>query len=138
MVHTASVLPVVVWVLSALACVVVVLTRVRLGAAESGGKKTSRLALTLHTVTGAVAAVLWVTYLVTGQAVVGFVGLVLWWVTVLAGLALLMRWMPARGRHASTDEEDDWARGPGLSALAHVGLLLGVLVFTFAFATSAL
>lgn len=131
-------LPVVVWVLSALACVVVVLTRVRLGAADSGGKKVSPVALTVHTAAGVVAAVLWVSYLVLGHAVVGFTGLVLWWVTVLAGLGLLLRWMPARGKHASTEDEDEWARGPGLSALAHVGLLLGVLVFTYAFATSAL
>ena len=50
---------------------------------------------------------------------------------------LLVRWIPSRGRHASNAIEDTWSEGPGLSVLAHVGLLVGVLVFTFAYLTSA-
>lgn len=139
MVQTARVSPLVLYVLSALACVVVVLTRVRLGARESsGGKKASPLALNVHTVAGALAALTWTFHLVLDRPVVGFVGLALWWATTIAGLALLVRWMPSHGRHASDDDEDEWASGPGLSLLAHLGLLVGVCVFSFAFATGSL
>ena len=123
-----------VWVLTALGGVVVVLTRVRLGARDSAGKKVSPLALTVHTVAGALAVVSWTIALVTGSVTVGFGGLVLWWVTAVAGLALMLRWAPSRGRHADDEAEDAWGAGPGLSVLAHVGMVLGVLVFTYAYA----
>lgn len=126
---------IIVWVLSALAFVVVALTRVRLGSADSGGgKKVSRAALNVHTAAGALAVVVWTAFLVLGRDALGMAGLALWWVTVFAGLALLLRWLPSHGRHASHDDEDDWAEGPGLSMLAHLGLLVGVSVFTWAFA----
>jgi len=126
---------IIVWVLSALAVVVVALTRVRLGSSTSGGgKKVSRLALNVHTTAGVLAVLVWTAFLVTTRDLLGMVGLLLWWVTVFAGLALLMRWLPSHGRHASHDDEDDWAEGPGLSMLAHLGLLLGVGVFTWAYA----
>ena len=32
---------------------------------------------------------------------------------------------------------DSWSNGPWLSMLAHVGLLVGVLVFTYAYLTAA-
>ena len=131
--HTATV-SVFVWVLTALGCVVVVLTRVRLGARNSGGRRVSPLALAVHTSAGALAVVSWTVALVTGSPTVGFVGLTLWWVTTVAGLALLLRWAPSRGRHADDEPEDAWVAGRGLSVLAHVGMLLGVLVFTYAYA----
>lgn len=133
---------VIVWVLSLLAAVVVVLTRVRLGREqEDGTRAVSRSILNVHTVFGVLAVVVWTTFLVfpadnaLGDDLIGLGGLALWWVTVFAGLALLLRWLPSRGRHTSSVSEDEWAEGPGLSLLAHVGLLLGVLVFTWAFAT---
>jgi hypothetical protein len=59
------------------------------------------------------------------------VSLACWWLTAIAGLLILLRWLPSRGRHASVGGEDNWSDGPGLSVLAHVGMLVGVLVFTW-------
>jgi hypothetical protein len=120
-------------VLTVLAAVVVVLTRVRLS--RNGGEAAGRLAIPMsllntHTVAGAVALLTWVVFLINGADALGWVGLVLWWVTVVAGLLILARWMPARGRHSSGPVADTWGEGPGLSILAHVGLLVGVGIFT--------
>jgi hypothetical protein len=45
--------------------------------------------------------------------------------------------MPARGKHASSAATDSWSNGPWLSVLAHLGLVTGVLVFTYAYVTAA-
>ena len=47
--------------------------------------------------------------------------------TAVAGLLILVRWLPSRGKHAAEAREDTWSEGPGLSILAHVGMLVGVL-----------
>ena len=57
--------------------------------------------------------------------------------TTIVGLLVLARWLPARGKHAQPAEIDSWSKGPWLSMLAHLGLLVGVLVFTYAYLTSA-
>ncbi len=120
-------------VLTVLAAVVVVLTRVRMS--RNDGEAAGRLSipkdlLNTHTVAGVLALLTWTAFLVTGTTVVGWIGLVLWWVTVVAGLLILARWMPARGRHSSGPVADTWGEGPALSILAHVGLLVGVGIFT--------
>jgi len=51
------------------------------------------------------------------------------------GLLILLRWVPSRGKHASDSADDSWSEGPGLSILAHVGMLVGVCVFTWFYAT---
>ena len=136
-------LQVVVYVLTALAAVVVVLTRLRLRNDEGAGRhQVGSGLLNLHTVAGTLALLAWVAFLVGGEdaswtGLVGIVALGFWWVTVMAGLLLLVRWLPSRGRHASGGVEDSWSEGPGLSVLAHVGLLVGVLVFSYAYLTSA-
>ncbi|MGA9748335.1 MAG: hypothetical protein WBQ50_12835 [Nocardioides sp.] len=118
-------------VLSALAAVVVVLTRVRLGRDEGAGRLSIPPALlNTHTAAGVPAVILWGIYLVTDEAVLGWLGLLFWWVTVVAGLLILARWVPAKGRHSSAPKADTWGEGPGLSVLAHLGLLFGVLIFT--------
>lgn len=135
----------VVYVLTALAAVVVVLTHVRLAGdrAGAGNFRMGRGLVNAHTVAGVIALVVWVTFLVAdekttaGGSLVGIVALLFWWVTALLGLLLLMRWLPARGKHADSRAEDTWSEGPGLSLLAHVGLLIGVCVFTAAYLTSA-
>jgi hypothetical protein len=129
------------WVLTILAAVVVALTRVRL--ARDDGEAAGRLSipkgiLNMHTIAGVPAVVAWVVYLVTGIDWLGWVGLLLWWVTVIAGLLILARWLPARGRHSSGPATDTWGEGPGLSVLAHVGLLVGVVIFTVFLATGEL
>lgn len=133
---------VVVYILTALAAVVVVLTRLRLGRGGGGAGRVSVGSglLNVHTVAGALALVVWVVYLVAsddtplGGEVAGIVAIALWWVVTIAGLLILVRWLPSKGRHATTGSQDSWSEGPGLSVLAHGGMFVGVLVFTFAYA----
>lgn len=141
-------LPWIVYVLTVLAGVVVVLTRIRLGgdSAAAGRLQISRGLLNTHTVAGLAALMTWTIYLVTdllnaddepGNKVIGIAGLALFWVTAIVGLMILVRWMPSQGKHAASAIEDTWSEGPGLSILAHVGMLVGVCVFTWAYLTGA-
>ena len=128
----------IVYVLTFLSAVVVVLTRIRLSKAEAAGQHQVGMGtVNLHTAFGTLAVVLWVVFLVTGHdsSVVGIIALFFFWLTALFGLLILMRWVPSRGKHASGTADDSWSEGPGLSVLAHVGMLVGVLVFTWYFAT---
>lgn len=135
-----------VYVLTALAAVVVVLTRLRLRANAPGAGRSviARGPITLHTVAGTLALVGWTVFLVGGErleentaTLLGLAALACWWVTVVAGLLILLRWLPARGKHAADGSVDTWSDGPALSVLAHVGLLAGVLYFTYAYLVSA-
>lgn len=119
-------------VLTVLAAVVIVLTRVRLA---RDGEAAGRLSippsvLNTHTLAGGAALVGWVGFLLTGIGWLGAISLLAWWITVVAGLLVLARWLPAKGRHSSGPTADTWGQGPGLSVLAHVGLLVGVLAFS--------
>jgi hypothetical protein len=126
-------------VLTVLAAVVVILTRVRLAKDEGAGRLSiPHGLLNTHTGAGVPAVLLWVAFLVTGTTLLGWLALVFWWVTVVAGLLILARWMPAKGRHSSGPTADTWGEGPGLSVLAHGGLLVGVIVFTAFLATGNL
>ena len=128
----------IVYVLTFLSAVVVVLTRVRLSQARAAGQHQVGMGtVNAHTAFGVIAVVLWVYFLVTGHnsSWVGIVALFFYWLTALLGLLILMRWKPSRGKHASGTTDDRWSEGPGLSVLAHVGMLVGVLVFTWYFAT---
>jgi hypothetical protein len=138
-------LEVIVYILTALAAVVIVLTRLRLGQ-DSGGAGSIQVGhglLNVHTSAGVVALVVWILFLVAdeesalGGPVVGIVALAFWWIVTLAGLLVLVRWLPSHGKHASSGTQDSWSEGPGLSILAHVGMLVGVCVFTFAYLTAA-
>jgi hypothetical protein len=128
------------YVLTALAAVVVVLTRVRLA---GGGEAAGRLSiptnvLNMHTYSGLPALFLWVAFLLTNITLLGVLSIFAWWLTVMAGLLILARWMPAKGKHASGPAADTWGEGPGLSVLAHVGMLVGVSVFTVLFLMGAI
>jgi len=135
----------VVYVLTALAALVVVLTRLRLGGAAGGGGRhvVPRRLLTVHLLAGILALVVWTVFLVSpddsapGSALVGVVALGFWWVVAGAGLLLLARWLPSKGRHAGEGTSDAWAGGPWLSLLAHLGMAAGVVVFTYAYVSSA-
>ncbi|GAA1936372.1 hypothetical protein [Nocardioides marmoribigeumensis] len=118
--------------LTGLASLVVVLTRMRMvkEGRAAGRAAVSRWLVDVHTVGGVLAVVLWVAMFVVGDRRLGAAALPLWWATVVAGLLILVRWLPARGRHSSGPVADAWGDGPGLSILAHVGLLVGVLVFS--------
>jgi hypothetical protein len=132
---------VIVYLLTALAAVVVVLTRLRLGRedAAAGRFQVGKQLLNLHTVAGVLALVLWVVFLIAdeetplGSPTVGIVALAFWWLVVVAGLLILVRWLPSHGKHASSGTQDSWSEGPGLSILAHVGMLVGVCVFTWSY-----
>lgn len=135
---------VIVYILTALAALVILLTRVRLGGGRGAGRHhIGHGLLAIHTGAGALALVSWLLFLlspedsITADALVGIIALGLWWIVVIVGLMVLLRWLPTRGRHASTGIEDSWSQGPGLSVLAHVGMLVGVCVFTWAYLTSA-
>ena len=122
----------VVYVLTALAAVVVVLTRLRLTKDAAAGRHQVGLGiLNVHTFCGVLALVGWVVYLVGENDLVGIVALAFWWLASIAGLLILLRWLPSHGKHSTGARDDTWSEGPGLSVLAHVGLLVGVLVFTW-------
>ena len=126
----------VVYVLTALAAVVVVLTRLRLAKEAAAGRHEVGLGiLNVHTACGVLALVGWVVFLVGGNDVVGIVSLAFWWLTTIAGLLILLRWLPSRGRHATEARDDTWSEGPGLSVLAHGGMLVGVMVFSWFYVT---
>ena len=136
--------PLVVWMLTALAAVAIVLTRLRLGSDGPAGQFviSRRLPLT-HFVVGMIALVLWVAVLVApedspvGGPLVGILAIACWWATAICGLLILARWLPSRGRHVPAASGDSWSDGPGLSLLAHLGMVVGVLVFTYAYLTAA-
>jgi hypothetical protein len=137
-------LPVVIYVLTALAGVVVVLTRLRMRHGQGAGRfHVGNRLLDVHTVTGVLALVTWTAFLIApedtpvGSSTFGIIGLGLFWIVTVTGLMILERGLPSHGKHASEAVQDTWSEGPGLSVLAHVGMLVGVIVFTFAYLTSA-
>jgi hypothetical protein len=123
------------FVLTALAAVVVVLTRVRMASREeeaAGRVDIPRGLVNVHTTFGVLALGLWGAFLLAGvDKLYGYAGLACWWFTTVAGLLILARWLPANGRHASGPAADSWGEGPGLSVLGHVGLLVGSIVWTY-------
>lgn len=122
------------FVLAALAALVVVLTRVRLtgGAEEVAGRLgIPSVLINLHTVFGVVGLCLWGWFLLADPGDgVGWAGLACLWVVAVVGLLILARWLPAKGRHAAGASADSWGEGPGLSILAHVGMVVGCIVWT--------
>lgn len=127
----------------ALAALIIVLTRLRLrGEGPAGRFPVSPTLALAHFVSGLLALVLWAAFLVApddsvlGGALMGIIAIAAWWVTTLCGLLILMRWLPARGRHVTRAATDSWSDGAGLSILAHGGMLVLVLGFTWAYLTA--
>ena len=123
---------VIVYILTALAAVVVVLTRLRLGKSEGGAGRVNvgTALLNVHTFAGVLALALWVTYLLAsedaplGGELAGIIALALWWVVTVAGLLILVRWLPSHGRHADQGRRGHLVRGPrplGARARRHAG-----------------
>ncbi len=132
--HDASVeLDNLLWMLTALAAVVVLLTRMRLSATgrQPGHAQIPGTILNAHTVLGVAALAIWIYYLTSPSDVLGILALVVWWLEVIVGILILARWLPGTGKHAAPAVDDSWAEGPYLSILGHVGLLLGVIFFTY-------
>lgn len=139
-------------VLTVGAVAVVGLTRYRLGGRDPHTKqlKASPVLLGMHTGFGAVGLLLWVVFLWTGREAwmggdakavgdpeIGIFALAFLWVTAMIGLMLLVRWVPGRGKRAATAVRERWTDGPILSLLAHLGMLAGVLVLTWAYLVAA-
>ena len=130
----------VVYVFTVLAGLIVLLTRLRWQQeAVAGNTAVSDRWALWHTVCGIGALVTWTTFLLGsedswfGGAGMGIVGLGLWWLVVIFGIVILLRWLPSHGRHAGSGGEDGWSGGPALSILAHGGMLVITLVFTWAY-----
>ncbi|WP_017936028.1 hypothetical protein [Nocardioides sp. Iso805N] len=131
---------VVVYVLTALAALIVLLTRLRWRQDRVAGRAavSSRWAF-WHTVCGALGFVIWTIFLVApddtllGGAGMGIFGLGFWWLVVIFGMLMLIRWLPSRGRHAGSSGKDRWSAGPWLSLLAHGGMLVIAIVMTWAY-----
>ena len=104
------------WVLTVLAAVVVVLTRVRLSkedGAAAGRISIPHSVLNLHTIAGVPALLLWVTFLVTKIEVLGWIAIVLWWVTAIAGLLVLGALDAGQGQALLGPGHGHVGRGPG-------------------------
>ncbi|MEZ5092105.1 hypothetical protein [Nocardioides sp.] len=134
-----------VYILTALAAVVVVLTRLRLRKESAAGEsQVPRAVLNGHTLFGVLGLAAWITYLVApedspaGRPEVGLGGLACLWIVVVCGVLILLRWLPSHGRHVSPRAEDSWSDGPGLSVLAHLGMVAGVSVLTIVYAFGAI
>ncbi len=122
-----------VWLLTGLAAVVVLLTRIRLSSEQSqaGHALVPASVVNAHTLVGVVALGVWIAYLSTTDGTLGAIALVVWWVEVLIGILILARWMSGSGKHATATTGDSWGEGPALSILGHVGMLLGISFFTW-------
>ncbi|HQR25606.1 MAG TPA: hypothetical protein PLP61_01090 [Nocardioides sp.] len=136
---------VIAYILAVLGLVVVVLTRIRLRKERVAGRThVPSLVVNLHTVLGLVGMGLWIAYLAApgdsplGSPLLGIIALACLWVVAVCGLLILARWLPSRGRHVSEVTEDSWSDGPGLSVLAHVGMVVGVAVFTVGYMVGTL
>lgn len=129
-------------ILLALAVVLVVLTRLRLGKRNEPGAGRLDIPLSVvnaHTILGTLGILVWGAYLFFEiDWVVGFIGLLLWWGTTLVGLLILMRWLPVKGKHASEGAKDDWTEGPWLSMVGHIGALVGAIVWTSFFVAGSI
>lgn len=129
-----------VYVLTFVAALIVLLTRLRWRQEKVAGKATvsSRWAL-WHTVCGALGFVIWMIFLIApgdtvlGGAAMGIFGLGFWWLVVIFGLIILTRWLPSRGRHAGDGAQDGWSAGPWLSLSAHGGMVIIAIVMTWAY-----
>ena len=121
-----------------LAIVLVVLTRMRLAkhdAPVAGHTDIPSTLVNAHTAVGGLALIVWGAYLFFDvDWLFGFFGLALWWGTTAIGLLILMRWVPAKGKHASEGAQDQWTEGPWLSMVGHLGALVGAIVWTTFFA----
>ncbi|KAA1419604.1 hypothetical protein F0U44_14390 [Nocardioides humilatus] len=122
-----------VWLLTGLAAVVVLLTRMRLSSeqSQSGHALVPLAIVNAHTLFGVGALAAWIYYLNSPDDTWGLVALLLWWIEVVIGLLILARWVSRPSKHATETTGDSWAEGPGLSVLGHIGMLLGIGFFTW-------
>lgn len=107
-----------------------------------------------HTVTGALAAITWSVFLLAGDPQarqqgtepawrdgVGLAAVGLWWVAAVMGMMLVWRWRSGGGRRVAAADRTGalgrWVRGPGLSLAVHLGIVVVVAYFSWAYAVAA-
>jgi hypothetical protein len=124
-----------------LAALIVALTWLRLG------RRSRSPVPHWHLILGVLGVLVWGTFLAApasttaGGDLVGVIGLGLWWLVAIVGLLILARWRrPASrgrrvGRHAGVGGPDRWSQGPWLSILAHGGMVVCVVIMTWAYLT---
>lgn len=128
-----------VYLATALVAVVVALTWLRLRAADL---HTGRFVPRLHVIAGLVGLVVWVVFLVfpvgspLGSSLAGVVGLFFLWLVVVAGIFLMVRWLPSRGKHAGAGNHRRGGTGPALSVVVHMSTLVLVVWLTWAYVTT--
>lgn len=127
-------------VLTAVAALIVLLTRLRWQQDRVAGRAVvSGWWALWHTVCGVLGLILWTTFLIApsdtllGGPGMGIFGLGFWWLVAIFGLVMLTRWLPSRGRHAGDGAQDGWSAGPWLSLLAHGGMVVIAIVMTWAY-----
>ena len=122
-----------VWLLTGLAAVVVLLTRMRLANEESqsGHALVPSVVVNAHTAVGVLALGVWIYYLTSPDDLIGVIALGIWWIEVGVGLLILARWVSRPSKHAVDTSGDSWGQGPGLSVLGHIGMLVGISFFTW-------
>lgn len=123
------------WILVALAALVLVLTPLRLRASrnQEGMVDFSDWALNLHSITLVIGLGLIVLRLldIHESTMATWLAILALVIASLIGLSFLARWRRPRSRHAVDFAGDSWTRGPWLSQVAHVGLTIGTVLFTW-------
>lgn len=127
------------YVLTGLAALIMVWTRLRLSQARGRSSRSNAPSglLTIYATCAALALIGWILFLVfpegsvAGDPLVGIVGLFFWWLGALIGLRMVTR-RPARGKHAAAAQTPAY----GSLLVAHLVLIFVVSYFTYAYTTS--
>lgn len=130
------------WILTGTAAVILVGTRLRVRRENHG--TSGGVVLAVHSVAGFGAVVMWALLLLLedsvplGDAIFGILAIALWWITGLAGILVALRWLPPSGPRDPQDRLTlvERAVGPWLTTLAHLGMVLIVVRFTWAYLDS--
>ena len=128
-----------VYLATALVALVVLLTwlRLRRPDAHIGG-----FVPLLHVSAGVVGLLIWVVFLIMplgsplGSSLAGVIGLFFLWLVVVAGVFLMLRWRPSRGKRAREILPAARTGGRALSLFAHLGTLVLVVWLTWAYVTT--
>lgn len=130
-----------IWILTALCAVVVLATPVRLRRESTqGGIRIGRTVQRVHTVAGLIgvgawaALVLWGPQVWLGDALMGVIGLAGLWIASVAGLLIMLRWLPTPGdTHRRSFTE--FVAGPLPSIVGHPAVLAATIYFCWAYVT---
>lgn len=96
----------------------------------------------LHVTAGLVGLVIWVVFLVMplgspfGSSLAGVIGLFFLWLVVVAGIFLMLRWRPSRGKRARAITRSAGRGAAPVSILVHLGTLVLVVWLTWAYVTT--